>query len=188
MPKPPKPPVTDDQLLEAATQVCYEWDLLVDLAVRLDEVIGARTSADNNAMEALLVHYRCMVNFLCGGYTGGWHSWDIQPADFVGRVWFPSDEELDRRLRGRLLTINAELQHLSWERILQTDPVMWSTVLLAHEVTYTMGLFHDALELEAPGPVCDLFGASHQRAIEVLPELGDRAGTAVPPAPLRPNP
>ena len=177
--------MTGDDLVQAALHVDYEWDSLVVLATDLDEVIGARTSADNNAMEALLVHYRCMVNFLCGGYTGRWAEWDIQPSDFLGRAWWPPDEELDRRLRGRLVVINSELQHLSWERILKVDPVMWSTVLLAHEVTYAMSLFHDALERDAPGVPCDMFGAGLQVAIQRLPTLGERSGTRVLPAPAR---
>ncbi len=185
MPKKARPQVTEVALVEAATQVCYEWRSLVELATSLDEVIGARSSADTNAMEALLVHYRCMVNFLCGGYTGRWDPWDIQPSDFLGAAWWPPDSELDRRLRGRLVVINSELQHLSWERVLGTEPVMWSTVLLAHEVTYTASLFHDALVKDAPGEVCNIFGSELHMAIERLPTLGQRSGTVVTPAPAR---
>ena len=75
-------------------------------------------------MVATLIHARCLINFCCGGYTGKRHAGDIQPSDFLGVDWWPQDESFDRRLRGRLQFINEELQHLSWQRVLNTQ-ALW---------------------------------------------------------------
>src|SRR5947209_1427853 len=99
---------------------------------------GNREPQHNAAMEATLVHGRCLINFCCGGYYGTRHPRDIQPSDFVGVDWWPRDEEFDRQLRGRLRFINEELQHLSWQRVLNQQALIVPVTLLVHEVQYAM--------------------------------------------------
>lgn len=121
-----------------------EWVLLADRA-SLITARGARTAAEDAAMESTLMHARCLINFCCGGYNGNHKDSDIQPMDFLGRPWWPSDEAFDRCLRGRLRFINQKLQHLSWERVRNKEPLMVSVHLLAHEVHWAMHLFVEEL-------------------------------------------
>jgi hypothetical protein len=180
-----RPHRTEDELLEAAVAVDYEWVAMAELARNLDGVIGVRTEADNNAMEAFLVHYRCMVNFLCGDYKGNWYPTDIQPEDFLGEPWWPQDEELDRRMRGRLPIINTELQHLSWQRVTNRDAVKWSTVSMAHEVSFAAERFVDEAERVRPGRVAANLRITTQHVGAVLPPVEQLPHTEVPPAPAR---
>lgn len=134
-------PRTAAELESAATHVAYEWQTVVAMAAQLAEVIGSRTALETAVLEAGLVHYRCVVNFCCGNFRGKWQPDDIQPSDFLGRPWWPQDEEFDRRLRGRLPTINVHLAHLAWDRLDRS--VLWPFGLLAHEADYAMRLFLD---------------------------------------------
>lgn len=64
---------------------------------------------------------------------------------FLGEPWWPKDEELDRRLRGRLPIINQHVAHVAWDRL--TIEVMWPFGLLTHEAVWAMKLiFHEAAE------------------------------------------
>ncbi|MGH9151835.1 MAG: hypothetical protein ACRD03_05465 [Acidimicrobiales bacterium] len=99
----------------------------------------------NATLEALLVHARCLINFLCGNYKGEWLPSDMRPADFVRTAWVLPDDEMDRRLRGRLPVINESLAHLSWKRVTNTQGVIWPTGLVAHEVHWSMHKFVDAV-------------------------------------------
>ena len=123
-----------DDLLGGIGHVQYEWTQMAGCAARLELVVGIRTPEENATLEALLVHLRCLVNFLCGNHAGQWMRKDMKPADFVRTAWVLPDEEMDRRLRGRLSIINKSRAHLSWERVTNRAGVMWPTGLLAHEV------------------------------------------------------
>lgn len=135
-----------DDLLGGIGHVQYEWTQMAGCAARLELVDGIRTPEENATLEALLVHVRCLVNFLCGNYEGKWSRKDMKPADFVRTAWVLPDAEMDRRLRGRLTVINKSLAHLSWERVTNRAGVIWPTGLLAHEVHWSMHQFVDAVE------------------------------------------
>ena len=132
------------QLEEAAEHVKGEWILLADMASLLPSS-GDRPPPDTAALEATLVHARCLINFCCGGYRGNRHAHDIQPSDFLQREWWPRDESFDRLLRGRLKFINEEMQHLSWERVLNKEPLAVPMGFLAHQVHWAMHLFVEEL-------------------------------------------
>lgn len=114
-------------------------------AARLALVDGIRTPEDNASLEALLVHVRCLINFLCGNYKGEWTVLDMKPADFIRSPWVLPDEEMDRRLRGRLTIINRTVAHLSWRRVTERGGVMWPTGLVTHEVHWSLRQFVNAV-------------------------------------------
>jgi hypothetical protein len=144
--------VAPSELEQAASHVAYEWTSLAGMAVELAKIQGARTLIQNALLEAFLVHDRCLINFLCGGYTGARDPKDLQPKDLLGREWWPPDEEFDRRLRGRLPVINQNLAHLSWQRVRSEEPVSWQALFIAHETSWGMGLFVD--EVVSSGGPC----------------------------------
>ncbi|HSH58319.1 MAG TPA: hypothetical protein VK988_01510 [Acidimicrobiales bacterium] len=128
------------ELEEAAHHVKGEWTKVAQMASLLPQY-GERALAETAALEATLVHTRCLIHFCCGGYEGRRNRHDIVPADFLGVDWWPRDEDFDRHLRGRLRFIDHELQHLSWQRVLNKDPLIVPIVLVAHEVHWGMHLF-----------------------------------------------
>lgn len=130
--------MTLDDLLAGVDHIQYEWTQLAGCAAQLDRVDGIRTPAENAFLESLLVHGRCLMNFLCGNYHGKWMAEDMKPSDFVREPWVLPDHEMDRRLRGRLTVINKSLANLSWQRVHDQRCVMWPTGLLAHEVHWSM--------------------------------------------------
>lgn len=177
---------TKVQLVEAAHHVNGEWALLADMA-RLLPTSGAQSLADTAALEATLVHARCLINFCCGGYQGGRNRSDIRPEDFLGRDWWPRDEEFDRTLRGRLRFINQELQHLSWQRVLDEEPLGVSVTLLAHEVHWAMHLFVDELRHRSNDWLPN-FEIQEQYITARLPTLDRPQQTSPHLAPVRENP
>ena len=96
-----------DDLLGGIGHVQYEWTQMGGCAARLELVDGIRTPGENATLESLLVHVRCLVNFLCGNYEGKWSRKDMKPADFVRATWVLPDGEMDRRQRGRLTVIKV---------------------------------------------------------------------------------
>ncbi len=138
--------MSHDDLLGGIGHVQYEWTQMAGCAARLELVDGIRTPEENATLEALLVHVRCLVNFLCGNYEGKWSRKDMKPADFIRTPWVRPDAEMDRRLRGRLTVINKSLAHLSWDRVTNRAGVIWPTGLLAHEVHWSRHQFVDAVE------------------------------------------
>ena len=126
-------------------------------------------------------------HLLLWGYKGTRDASDIQPADFLGEDWWPRDEDFDRKLRGRLRFINQELQHLSWQRVLNKDPLLVSVTLLAHEVHRAMDLFVDELNTKRSDwfPPFDL---QRQYVTKLLPRLDRPAETAPHLAPPRRKP
>lgn len=137
--------MNNEDLLEGVGHVQYEWTQMAGCAARLALVDGVRSPEENATLEALLLHARCLINFLCGNFDGKWQPNDMKPADFVRAPWGLPDEEMDRRLRGRLTVINKSLAHLSWKRVTDRAGVMWPTGLLAHEVHWSMHVFVDAV-------------------------------------------
>lgn len=175
----------DRDLQEGANDISYEWQMAAEMAGRLHELVTGTDDEDpvlrNAYLEAGLVHYRCLVNFLCGDKGGKWHRGDMQPRDFLGRKWWPPDQELDHRLRGRLAGINQCLQHLSWERVNHT--IIWPFGLLAHEVHYAMGLFLEEVPAEATWRT--VLDSAQQLAVGSLPPKEEWRATAPPPVPAR---
>lgn len=101
----------------AATQVCYELQMAVRASRQLPACEG---QLDRNVyLEAMLLHSRNMIEFLCGRPTGTpgrsqWKPRDIRPADFL-EDWNPPPEPVER-LHVQLDLIDKHLSHLSWER------------------------------------------------------------------------
>lgn len=132
-----------DDLHSGVSHVRYEWSQMAECAARLAQIDGVRTPEQNAGLEAFLLHARCLINLLCGNYKGGWLPTDMKPADFLRRSWVLPDEEMDRRLRGRLTVINPSLAHISWKRVTDPEGVMWQTGLVAHEIHWSMNHFVD---------------------------------------------
>ena len=172
------------ELDEAASNVKGEWVLLGE-TVSLLPSSGVRSQLQNAAMEATLVHARCLINFCSGDYGGRSTDRDIRPADFLGVDWWPRDEQFDRKLRGRVRFINQELQHLPWQRVLNKAPLAVSVRLLAHEVHWGMHLFVE--ELQAKQSVWHpTFEIQERYVAGLLPPLDGTAETVPHLAPARP--
>lgn len=177
---------SNSDLKQAIHHVQGEWMLLADMASLLPQGRD-RTLAETAALESTFVHARCLINFCCGDYGGRRHKGDIQPADFLGVDWWPRDEQFDRKLRGRLPVINQLMQHLSWQRVLDKQSVIWSVVFLAHEVDWAMRLF--VAELRATrSRWLDPFEMQESLVRARLPALDQPAETMPHLAPARPNP
>jgi hypothetical protein len=170
-----------DELLWAAAELADEWRVIAEVASRLSQVEGSRTSAESADLDAGLLHYRAVVNFCCGDYCGRRHHDDITPEDLIGRDWWPDDEEFDRRLRGRLGGINKALAHLSWKR--RDLSIIWPFGLLAHEADYALRLF--VAEVPDDEPVLAVLRDAAAYAKDVLPAREQWTTTTVEPAPKR---
>jgi hypothetical protein len=79
---------TPNELEQAADQVKATWSALAE-TVALLPGSGVRSPAQSIAMDAALVHARCLINFIAGNYAGKRISKDIQPKDFLGVDWWP---------------------------------------------------------------------------------------------------
>ena len=155
-------------LHHGVSHVQYEWTQMASCAARLEQVDRVRTPEENTTLEALLLHGRCLINFVCGDYRGRWRATDMKPADFLRTSWILPDEEMDRRLRGRLPVINRSLTHLSWERITDPEGVMWPTGLVAHEVHWTLHQFVMEVDRTDRG-LSDLWRAAAAEADRWMP-------------------
>jgi hypothetical protein len=174
----------EQRLLTAAGYIAEEWRGIAQTAARLAHVHGARSSVQSADLDAGLLHYRCVVNFCCGNFKGRWDSADIKPADFLGRKWWPVDEELDRRLRGRLPGINRALGHLSWDRL--DLSIMWPFALLAYEADYVLRLF--LAEAESDELWTESLRVAAAYAAATLPPREAWGSSVVEPAPPRGGP
>lgn len=168
----------------AASHVVYEWVSLAEMTAELAKVTGQRALIENALLEAVLLHNRCLINFVCGNLKGGHAKNDIQPADFLRRDWWPEDEQFDRQLRGRLPMLNKHLAHLSWERVTDSTPVLWSVILVSHQTHWGMKLF-TAEAVRTGSTQASIFEASRDRVELALPELGRVAETSPVLAPVR---
>ena len=168
----------------AAHHVGYEWLTLAEMTAELDQVPGTRTLTQTALLEALLIHARCLINFVCGDRDGRHHKDDIIPADFLGYEWWPADQELDRTLRGRLPMINKHLAHVSWDRVTDGSTLIWSVVLVSHQTHWAMKLFTAEAQLAASSQA-PLFQDVLTAADAVMPALGRRGETPPLLAPPR---
>ena len=175
-----------DELEEAAQHVTVEWAEMAKMATLLPRNC-VRMLADTAALEATLVHVRCLIHFCCGGYDGKRDGRDIVPKNFLGVDWWPRDEDFDRTLRGRLRFINHELQHLSWQRVLNKEPLIVPVVLVAHEVHWGMHLFVDELRRKQSDWL-ETFELQEQVVRKLLSPLGRLAETVPHLAPARSSP
>jgi hypothetical protein len=176
---------TDRDLDAAAVHVVYEWVALAEMTAELAKVTSVRTTVEHALLEAVLVHNRCLINFLCGDVNGRHGRRDIVPADFLGYEWWPDDDEdFDRLLRGRLPVLNKHLAHLSWERVTDATPVLWSVVLIGHQTHWGMKLF-TVEAVKASSPQASLFDANRVRSEAAMPPLGKVAETRPVLAPER---
>lgn len=143
----PRAPRTPDELERGASEICSTWIAAAEL-VHVAETtfpMTGRSLEQEAVITALVVHYRCLVNFVSGGYGGKWHPNDVCPEDFLGRPWWTADEDVDRVMRGRLRILNTEVQHVSWER-LQDRMTLWPFGYLIREVNAALCEFTDLLE------------------------------------------
>lgn len=169
----------------AAREVASEWVVMAELAAALASVTGTRTLTDRAVMEALFLHNRCLVNFLCGNWTGKHGTDDIRPSDFLGRDWWLPDLD-DRGLRGRLRVLNKHVAHLSWERVTDDTPVLWSLTLISHQSHWGMAVFaEDAAQADIAQ--ASTFADARELAEASLPPLPSRVAETTPIlAPPRP--
>lgn len=140
-------PRTRDELESGAKEICSTWITAAEL-VRLAETTFpkmGRSMEQEAVITALVVYYRCLVNFVSGDYGGRWHANDVCPEDFLGHPWWTADDDLDRVMRGRLRILNTEVQHVSWER-LQDRMTLWPFGYLIREVNAALCEFTDLLE------------------------------------------
>lgn len=168
-----------DELEEAARHVTVEWSEVAKMASLLP---GNRA-----ALEATLLHARCLIHFCCGGYDGKRDRRDIVSKDFLGVDWWPRDEDFDRKPRGRLRFIDHGLQHLSWQRVLNKEPLIVPVVLVAHEVHWGMHLFVEELRAKQ-SDWFDTFELQEPIVQRLLTPLGRLAETVPHLAPARRSP
>ncbi len=143
-----------------------EWTKLAELAVALRDTSTA-PGVRAGLVDGFLTCDRTLILFLCGGQDGKRDRRDITPKDSLGKDWWPDDEEMDQRLRGRLAVMARNKAHLSWERVLNKDPVLWPYNLLAWETSWSMGRFVREPELAAAVDL-KVFQAAAQRVQRIL--------------------
>ena len=181
---PVRPTRTQPDLERAAREVCKEWTAAAHLAHHAETTFPFVRSPEQTAViTALLVHYRCLVNFVSGNYVGKWGNHDINPEDFIGHPWWPLDDDLDRDMRGRLKILNTEQQHISWSR-LDDRLTMWPVGFLIREVNAALSEFTDLLVqrgLHGAGQ----FERARVAAGSLLPHREFRAISVVEQAPAR---
>jgi hypothetical protein len=177
---------TGAQLEAAAHHVVYEWKSLVQMAAYLSNIQGSRDLLENALLEACLVHNRNLIEFLCGSErTGSRNPETIQPSDFLGHSWWPEDVEFDCRLRGRLYVMHENLAHISWQRVLDKEPVLWPAGFLAWETSWGMKCFAEAAEAEHAA-CWEIFATGHAEVRQMLPPYDNKKPqTVVTPAPHR---
>ena len=175
---------TDDELFEAAHEVGREWYKLAQGATELSVLPGRRTRTDEATLEAFLIRDRALIHFVCGGRTGKRNDRDIQPRDFLDRDWWPDDEEIDRRLRGRLKVIDFAVSRIGWDRVTDQTSGLWPTSALAWETSWALTEFVQALVAENR-PVASTFAEAQRQAYAALPPYEPPAMTDHPYAPRR---
>ena len=175
---------TEDELFEAAHVVGREWFRLAQGAIDLSVVRGARTREDQATLEAFLVRNRALILFVCGGRTGKRNDRDIQPRDFLDRDWWPDDEEIDRRLRGRLKLIDFALAHIGWDRVKDATTLCWPSSSLAWETSWALTQFVQVLVAEHR-PVAPVFAEAQRQAYAALPAYEAAPSMEHPLAPRR---
>jgi len=116
--KPERQARTCEELKVAATHVCYEWDMLVASADFLGSVFPWRASPEternNIALEAFLLHYRCLRAFLCPSLQSLYND-DVIASDFVDKVT-PEDYGAPTELGIDKDRMDKMLAHISYGR------------------------------------------------------------------------
>jgi hypothetical protein len=171
VPEPPSELIvgrSEDELFEAAHEVGREWLRLAQGASDLTVLEGIRGREDRATLEAFLVRNRALINFVCGTRTGKRRNRDIQPMDFLDRDWWPDDEDIDRRLRGRLKQIDRSIGRIGWSRVNDDSPDPWPCALLAWETTWGLTQFVQVLVSEQR-PVASAFAEGQRQAYAALP-------------------
>lgn len=156
-----------DELETAARVVVSEWRRFVEAvqyALR-EDVPGP---LHHVLRDSILTLNRSLILFLCGGENGRHDSRDIQPADFLGHNWYPTDDEMDQRLRGRLRVISKNRAHLTWHRAQDPSAVIWPLALVVWETSWTFGQFISALRAVG-SPVLPIFEEAEQSISAGLP-------------------
>jgi hypothetical protein len=159
---------SEDERFEAAHEVGREWFLLAQGAADLSVAPNLRSRADQATLEAFLVRNRALIRFACGGRTGGRKDRDIQPRDFLDRDWWPSDEQADRRLRGRLATIDRAFVRIGWDRVTHDTPTTWPCAYLAWETSWALTELVQVLLAERRS-VATAFAEAQRQAYAALP-------------------
>lgn len=177
-------PRTPEELAGGAGEVCSTWVTAAGL-VHIAETTfptGGRSQEQDAVITALVVHYRCLVNFVAGDYNGKWHRNDVCPEDFVGRPWWSTDDDLDRVMRARLRVLNTEVQHISWER-LEDRMTLWPFGYLIREVNAALCEFTEVL-VNQGAPGADRFASARSVTHPLLPyKVFDRISYIEPAAP-----
>ncbi|HET6298900.1 MAG TPA: hypothetical protein VFG33_36360, partial [Kribbella sp.] len=166
------------------SEVCKDWTTAAELVHLAETTFPFVRSPEQNAViTALVVHYRCLVNFVSGDFKGKHGPQDICPEDFLGATWSPSDQNLDRDMRGRLAVLNSEQQHISWKR-LEGNLTLWPFGFLIREVNSALWEFTDLL-LQQGGYGAAEFDRARRTTAPLLPYREFRAISAVDHAPPR---
>jgi hypothetical protein len=153
-------------LQAGARELAEEWSRFV-AAVALTLSPETSEKARRALADTNLTLYRSLALFLCGSERGRRDRRDITPRDFLGSDWWPSDEELDQRLRGRLDKISKLKSHLTWHRVDDTAMVLWPWALLAWEISFALNDFIRALNAVA-SPFAELLERTRD---ELLPDM-----------------
>lgn len=177
-------PRTPEDLERGAREICSTWVTaaeLVHIAETTFPTMG-RSQEQEAVITALVVHYRCLVNFVAGDYGGNWRRNDVCPEDFVGRPWWSTDDDLDRVMRARLRVLNTEVQHISWER-LGNRMTLWPFGYLIREVNAVLCEFTEVL-VNQGSPGAGEFIRTRSVTHPLLPsKLFDRISYIEPAAP-----
>lgn len=179
----PRRPRTADELERAAHEVCLEWITSAELVKIAEGFQGARSIEESAVITAIIVRYRCLVNFIAGNFRGQWSDNDIAPSDFLGTPWHPSDDDLDRTMRGRLRILNIEQQHISWKR-LEDVATIWPVGFIVREVGVALSEFADAL-VQHGGPGGSRFANARSAVGDLLAARSFERITVVDLAPAR---
>ena len=160
----------------AAQEVVREWRRFAEsVSFALNEDIPI--SLHGVLRDSILTLDRSLILFLCGGEGGNRDKRDIQPSHFLGHDWFPPDDEMDQRLRGRLRVISKNRAHLTWHRVENSDAIVWPLALLAWETSWSFAQFILALRL-AGATTLPIFEHAADEIRLVLPAREFRASTS----------
>jgi hypothetical protein len=175
---------SEDELFEAAAEVGREWLKLAQNASDLTVINSIRGREDRATLESFLLRNRALIHFLCGNRKGKRKDRDIQPSDFLDRDWWPEDEAIDRRLRGRLVQIDRWLANIGWNRVIDGSPEPWPCAFLAWETSWALTQFVQVLVAEQR-PVAAAFAEAQRHAFAALPAYEAPPLTDLPCAPKR---
>lgn len=176
----------DDHLARGAHLIAHELRKATDLLVML-AAVGIRDTSAEGWFDAVWLHERCLIGFLCVDRDGRRRPSDMKPSDFIGGPWALPADDLCRELRGRLPIIKKQMAHLAWDAVTDESMVSWSAVFVAHQIAYALGLV--VADLDVSGSSHRILAEAHRCALDTLPAWDDRhPQTPVDPAPPRTAP